>query len=179
LSWRLTYPNLLGFCACPEHVLSLHRPSPSNVILPSISPIRDAAPSYFCGSILLKLPCRNTLPVPSRTAMIPPRLYEVDRAHQQTIRTPAAMGDRYRVSVTPCKIGFSQSMFLQKSQYAPWIWISLLANLNLRILEQVVPVEDVHDESVSVGAKPVPPDAQRPAFSLPVMGNNFRRFNAR
>ncbi|KAL5047653.1 hypothetical protein BDW71DRAFT_196735 [Aspergillus fruticulosus] len=56
---------------------------------------------------------------------------------------------------------------------------SVQDRLLTKILEQVVPVEDVHDESVSVGAKPVPPDAQRPAFSLPVMGNNFRRFNAR
>ncbi|KAL4817175.1 integral peroxisomal membrane peroxin-domain-containing protein [Aspergillus spinulosporus] len=56
---------------------------------------------------------------------------------------------------------------------------SMQDRLLTKILEQVVPVEDVHDESVSVGAKPVPPDAQRPAFSLPVMGNNFRRFNAR
>ncbi|KAL3476869.1 integral peroxisomal membrane peroxin-domain-containing protein [Aspergillus californicus] len=48
-----------------------------------------------------------------------------------------------------------------------------------KILQQVIPVEDINDESVSVGAKPIPPDAKRPAFSLPVMGNNFRRFNAR
>lgn len=46
-------------------------------------------------------------------------------------------------------------------------------------MQQVVPVENVQDESVSVGAKNVPSDTKRPAFSLPVMGNNFRRFNAR
>ncbi|KAL4916876.1 integral peroxisomal membrane peroxin-domain-containing protein [Aspergillus aurantiobrunneus] len=48
-----------------------------------------------------------------------------------------------------------------------------------KILQQVVPVENVQDESVSVGTKPISPDTKRPAFSLPVMGNNFRRFNAR
>ncbi|KAL4884207.1 Peroxin/Dysferlin domain-containing protein [Aspergillus karnatakaensis] len=47
-----------------------------------------------------------------------------------------------------------------------------------KILQQVIPVEDVGD-TVSVGSKPVQQDAKRPAFSLPVMGNNFRRFNAR
>ncbi|KAL4943438.1 hypothetical protein BDV06DRAFT_211084 [Aspergillus oleicola] len=56
---------------------------------------------------------------------------------------------------------------------------SVQDRLLTKILQQVVPVEDVHDESVSVGAKPVSPDSTRPAFSLPVMGNNFRRFNAR
>ncbi|KAL4933065.1 putative ABC bile acid transporter [Aspergillus undulatus] len=56
---------------------------------------------------------------------------------------------------------------------------SMQDRLLTKILEQVVPVEDVQDESVSMGAKPTPSDMKRPAFSLPVMGNNFRRFNAR
>ncbi|KAL2817297.1 integral peroxisomal membrane peroxin-domain-containing protein [Aspergillus cavernicola] len=56
---------------------------------------------------------------------------------------------------------------------------SMQDKLLTKILQQVVPVEDVHDESVSVGAKPVPLDTKRPTFSLPLMGNNFRRFNAR
>ncbi|KAI9368174.1 Peroxin/Dysferlin domain-containing protein [Aspergillus egyptiacus] len=56
---------------------------------------------------------------------------------------------------------------------------SMQDKLFTKILQQVVPVEDVNDESVSVGAKPVPLDTEKPAFSLPVMGNNFRRFNAR
>ncbi|KAL4806202.1 integral peroxisomal membrane peroxin-domain-containing protein [Aspergillus unguis] len=56
---------------------------------------------------------------------------------------------------------------------------SMQDRLLTKILQQIVPVEDVQDESVSVGAKPIPADAERPAFSLPVMGNNFRRFNAR
>ncbi|KAL4870297.1 hypothetical protein BDV12DRAFT_59866 [Aspergillus spectabilis] len=56
---------------------------------------------------------------------------------------------------------------------------SMQDRLLTKILQHVIPVEDVEDESVSVGAKPAPQDAKRPAFSLPVMGNNFRRFNAR
>lgn len=56
---------------------------------------------------------------------------------------------------------------------------SVQDRLVTKILQQVVPVESVQDESVSAGAKNVPSDTKRPAFSLPVMGNNFRRFNAR
>ncbi|KAL2868153.1 putative ABC bile acid transporter [Aspergillus lucknowensis] len=56
---------------------------------------------------------------------------------------------------------------------------SMQDRLLTKILQQVIPVEDVNDESISVGVKSVPTDAKRPAFSLPVMGNNFRRFNAR
>ncbi|KAL4778424.1 Peroxin/Dysferlin domain-containing protein [Aspergillus varians] len=56
---------------------------------------------------------------------------------------------------------------------------SMQDKLLTKILQQVIPVENVQDESASMGPKSVPPDAKRPAFSLPVMGNNFRRFNAR
>ena len=47
-----------------------------------------------------------------------------------------------------------------------------------RILQQVVPEEEVEDLNL-------PPDVRsskyinRPSFSLPLMTNNFRRFNAR
>ncbi|PWY91365.1 hypothetical protein BO94DRAFT_564732 [Aspergillus sclerotioniger CBS 115572] len=56
---------------------------------------------------------------------------------------------------------------------------SLQDRLFSKILEQVMPVEDVDAESVSTGDKPISTDNKRPAFSLPLMANNFRRFNAR
>ncbi|PYH95291.1 hypothetical protein BO71DRAFT_449438 [Aspergillus ellipticus CBS 707.79] len=56
---------------------------------------------------------------------------------------------------------------------------SLQDRLFSKIIEQVMPVEDVSAEPVSVGEKPTSPDHKRPSFSLPLMANNFRRFNAR
>ncbi|KAE8396187.1 Peroxin/Dysferlin domain-containing protein [Aspergillus alliaceus] len=55
---------------------------------------------------------------------------------------------------------------------------SLQDKLFAKLLQQVIPTEDVHDDSVAVGDKR-PVDPKRPAFSLPLMANNFRRFNAR
>ncbi|KAA8641912.1 hypothetical protein EYZ11_002156 [Aspergillus tanneri] len=54
---------------------------------------------------------------------------------------------------------------------------SLQDKLFSKLLQQVIPAEDVDDESVSIGLEDA--DAKRPAFSLPLMANNFRRFNAR
>lgn len=48
----------------------------------------------------------------------------------------------------------------------------------MRILKQVVPPEDADDDARSVGSQPVNTPTKT-AFSLPVMTNNFRRFNAR
>ncbi|KAB8274859.1 Peroxin/Dysferlin domain-containing protein [Aspergillus minisclerotigenes] len=55
---------------------------------------------------------------------------------------------------------------------------SLQDKLFAKLLQQVIPAEDVNDDSVVVGDKR-PVDPKRPAFSLPLMANNFRRFNAR
>ncbi|PLN79521.1 Pex24p-domain-containing protein [Aspergillus taichungensis] len=55
---------------------------------------------------------------------------------------------------------------------------SLQDRLFTKILEQVVP-RDGEDGPISVEDRLNAADAQRPAFSLPLMGNNFRRFNAR
>jgi hypothetical protein len=51
--------------------------------------------------------------------------------------------------------------------------------VDVRLLEQVIPAGDVDNESVSGGDKRTIADVKRPAFSLPLMANNFRRFNAR
>ncbi|KAL4951415.1 hypothetical protein BDW69DRAFT_39280 [Aspergillus filifer] len=111
--------------------------------------------------------------------MIAPRLAEADpRTHLQTIWTQPPIQDPRRAFGAPCKI-----YCLRSAQITSFVlsWKLSLACFTdfIRILQQVIPVEDVHDESVSVGAKPASPDSTRPAFSLPVMGNNFRRFNAR
>ncbi|TQB72475.1 hypothetical protein MPDQ_006789 [Monascus purpureus] len=50
-----------------------------------------------------------------------------------------------------------------------------------RLLEQVVPKEDtsLDDEPALFGLRSVPPLHEKPAFSLPLMTANFRRFNSR
>jgi hypothetical protein len=45
-----------------------------------------------------------------------------------------------------------------------------------RVLQQVIP--DDEDETDALGDKAFA-SPKKPAFSLPVMANNFRRFNAR
>ncbi|WEW57307.1 Peroxisome size and maintenance regulator [Emydomyces testavorans] len=50
---------------------------------------------------------------------------------------------------------------------------SIQDRLVSRLLQQVIPVEDADDEEPSVAKRP-----ERPAFSLPTMTSNFRRFNA-
>lgn len=47
----------------------------------------------------------------------------------------------------------------------------------IRVLKQVVPPEDADEDDADPA--PVNAPSKRPAFSLPVMTNNFRRFNAR
>ena len=47
----------------------------------------------------------------------------------------------------------------------------------IRILKQVIPPEDADDDT-ALGSEPINTPTKT-AFSLPVMTNNFRRFNAR
>jgi len=60
--------------------------------------------------------------------------------------------------------------------------LSLQDRLFSKILQQVIPTDDVEDDAIT---SPTPVDRRsstyvsRPAFSLPLMTNNFRRFNAR
>jgi hypothetical protein len=90
------------------------------------------------------------------------------------------MDDQFQVYAIPCRIGYSPSTRLTPSLLSAIMHSAAhLLTFLIRILQQVIPVEDVKDESVSVGVKSALADAKRPAFSLPVMGNNFRRFNAR
>lgn len=48
-----------------------------------------------------------------------------------------------------------------------------------RILQHVAPNDDDEDETIPSGDAGVATSPKRPSFSLPVMSNNFRRFNAR
>ena len=48
-----------------------------------------------------------------------------------------------------------------------------------RLLKQIIPQDEL-DGSISMSSSKVElPSTSRPAFSLPVMANNFRSFNAR
>ncbi|KAK4657737.1 Peroxisome size and maintenance regulator [Podospora pseudocomata] len=49
-----------------------------------------------------------------------------------------------------------------------------------KLLSQVIPAEDGHTQTPSImGGDDPPAFAERPGFSIPLMSNNFRRFNAR
>ncbi|RMJ23511.1 integral peroxisomal membrane peroxin [Aspergillus sp. HF37] len=56
---------------------------------------------------------------------------------------------------------------------------SIQGRLFTQVLKQVVPPEDADDYAPAPDSDPANPPTKRPAFSLPVMTNNFRRFNAR
>lgn len=58
------------------------------------------------------------------------------------------------------------------------LFSKLIANWIIRVLKQVVPPEDADNVAASRDLGPVNTSA-KPAFSLPLMTNNFRRFNAR
>src|ERR1700761_2490171 len=66
-------------------------------------------------------------------------------------------------------------MSMRRSTHSMKAMLTLLS-----LLRQVVPTDDDEDESTTT---PIDPRSSalvsRPAFSLPVMTNNFRRFNAR
>lgn len=47
-----------------------------------------------------------------------------------------------------------------------------------RLLQQVIPADDDEDDA-QAGDKAFTTSPKKPAFSLPLMTNNFRRFNAR
>ena len=76
---------------------------------------------------------------------------------------------------------------LQDRLFTKYVWNGLflgrsdksvfLISDNRRLLEQVIPTDN-EDENDSAGDK-VFASPKKPAFSLPVMANNFRRFNAR
>jgi hypothetical protein len=51
-------------------------------------------------------------------------------------------------------------------------------DLYLRILAQIIPEEEL-DDVLEVADERSSKYTHRPSFSLPVMTNNFRRFNAR
>ncbi|OJD25860.1 hypothetical protein ACJ73_02769 [Blastomyces percursus] len=56
---------------------------------------------------------------------------------------------------------------------------SLQERLLTKLWQQVIPVEDPGAEFDAVAGKTSTVHVDRPAFSLPTMSNNFRRFNAR
>ncbi|KAL2431009.1 hypothetical protein ABEF95_001107 [Exophiala dermatitidis] len=69
---------------------------------------------------------------------------------------------------------------LEKHESSPEPKLSLQDRLFSKILQQVIPTEDVGDPDDSGPAdRRSIKYAGRPAFSLPLMTNNFRRFNAR
>lgn len=75
---------------------------------------------------------------------------------------------------THCKTAYLPSMFcvlhIRSNRRDPPI------TDGYRLLQQVIPTEE--DEIDASGDK-ASASPQKPAFSLPVMANNFRRFNAR
>ena len=48
-----------------------------------------------------------------------------------------------------------------------------------RLLQQVIPTEDVNEDGELIEDKRSSKYIDRPGFSLPLMTNNFRKFNAR
>ncbi|KAK2734283.1 hypothetical protein FQN55_002831 [Onygenales sp. PD_40] len=57
--------------------------------------------------------------------------------------------------------------------------LSLQDRLLARLLQQIIPAGESDDPDISTVKKPSTVQIERPGFSLPVMSNNFRRFNAR
>lgn len=66
----------------------------------------------------------------------------------------------------------------EKAELTPEVKLSIQDRLFSRILSQVVPSEDVIDDDTPIDRRSSR-YVKRPAFSLPLMTNNFRRFNAR
>lgn len=58
-------------------------------------------------------------------------------------------------------------------------YVSIQDRLFAKLLERVIPTEDIEDRSPAVPDSRSSKYVARPAFSLPLMTNNFRRFNAR
>ena len=66
----------------------------------------------------------------------------------------------------------------EKAELTPEVKLSIQDRLFARILSQVVPSEEVIDDDTPIDRRSSK-YVQRPAFSFPLMTNNFRRFNAR
>ena len=60
-----------------------------------------------------------------------------------------------------------------------WAKRKAKAERGARLLRQVIPADDADGSEADEGPKQRKPPANRPGFSLPLMTNNFRRFNAR
>ncbi|KAK6362442.1 Peroxisome size and maintenance regulator [Exophiala oligosperma] len=95
--------------------------------------------------------------------------------------------DKVRRTLSPSRLkakshGFLASQ-LEEHEPATASKPSLQDRLFSKILQQVIPAEDVDDDEEGESAIPVDHRSSkyvaRPAFSLPLMTNNFRRFNAR
>ena len=56
---------------------------------------------------------------------------------------------------------------------------SIQDRLFAKLLERVIPTEDIEDGTLAASDPRPSRQIARPAFSLPIMTNNFRRFNAR
>lgn len=89
---------------------------------------------------------------------------------------------RIRKSLSPSRLRDEASEYTaaqaEKASLSPDVKLSIQDRLFSRILSQVIPSEDVVDHDAPVhrhSSKYV----KRPAFSLPLMTSNFRRFNAR
>lgn len=89
---------------------------------------------------------------------------------------------RIRKSLSPSRLRDEASEYTaaqaEKASLSPDVKLSIQDRLFSRILSQVIPSEDVVDDDAPVhrhSSKYV----KRPAFSLPLMTSNFRRFNAR
>jgi hypothetical protein len=89
---------------------------------------------------------------------------------------------RVRKSLSPSRLRDKASDYassqLDKAESHPDIKLSIQDRLFSRILSGVIPSEDVVDDS-SIPDRRSSKYVRRPAFSLPVMTSNFRRFNAR
>ena len=66
-------------------------------------------------------------------------------------------------------------MKIMKSTFKAW----RAKRRRCRLLQQVIPTEDVNENGEVVQDKRSSKYIDRPGFSLPLMTNNFRRFNAR
>ncbi|EEH07533.1 peroxin 24 [Histoplasma capsulatum G186AR] len=100
--------------------------------------------------------------------------------------SPSATGDKTGhdsvgsgISARRLKNKF-KGMKSEAKALSDWATGSSLQELLLtKLWEQVIPVEDRGEEADFLTNKPSAINIGRPAFSLPAMSNNFRRFNAR
>ena len=75
---------------------------------------------------------------------------------------------------------FSRYAHISKPHIASFYLFSVLPLTSPSLLRQVVPTDDANEDSSPASLGPQSSvSVSRPAFSLPVMTNNFRRFNAR